>query len=180
MLKQPARNHHQQRANFLNSRTLGRPLFFRHQPSASSFTNLPSIVSVLPRYRVHLKSGSRLEGLLVPLHYLCIQYKQLQQKFKLLPIPFLQTPKGSFPDLFSRSKSMPDTIIFVFPMFTLRHFFFISVFHVFSFTRSFSMDRALIIKSSAYSSSHGQHVRNFLDRPSNTMMERSGLRTEPW
>ena len=75
---------------------------------------------------------------------------------------------------------MPDSIIFVFPMFTRRPFFSISVFHVCTFTSSSSMDSALIIRSSAYSSSHGQPVRNSLDRASNTMMKSSWLRTEPW
>ena len=42
------------------------------------------------------------------------------------------------------------------------------------------MDSALIIRSFAYSSSHGQPVRNSQDRASNTMMKSSGLRTEPW
>ena len=65
-------------------------------------------------------------------------------------------------------------------MFTRRPFFSISVFHVCTFTSSSSMDSALIIRSSAYSSSHGQPVRNSLDRASNTMMKSRGLRTEPW
>ena len=75
---------------------------------------------------------------------------------------------------------MPDSIIFVFPMFIRRPFLSISVFHVCTFTSSSSMDSALIIRSSAYSSSHGQPVWNSLDRASNTMMKSSGLRTEPW
>ena len=75
---------------------------------------------------------------------------------------------------------MPDSIIFVFPMFTRGPFSSISVFHVCTFTSSSSMDSALIIRSSAYRSSHGQPVRNSLDRASNTMMKSSGLRTEPW
>ena len=62
-------------------------------------------------------------------------------------------------------------------MFTRRPFFSISVFHVCTFTSSSSMDSALIIGSSAYSSSHKQPVQNSLDRASNTMMKSSGLRT---
>ena len=38
---------------------------------------------------------------------------------------------------------------------------------------------ALLLRSSAYSSSHGQPVQNSLDRASNTMIKSSGLRTEP-
>ena len=54
----------------------------------SSFTVLPSIVSALPRHRVHLKSGSGCKGPLMPLHFLSIQYKQLPQKFAKVPTPF--------------------------------------------------------------------------------------------
>ena len=103
------------------------------------------------------------------------------QKIALeLPTPDWQTPQGYFPDFFSTSRLMPDFIIFVFPMFTRRTFFSISVFHVCTFTSSSSIDSALIIRSSAYSSSHRQPVRNSLDRASNTKMKSSGLRTEPW
>ena len=117
----------------------------------------------------------------MPLHFLCTQRLQPPQKIALeLPTPDWQTPQGYFPDFFSTSRFMPDSIIFVFPMFTRRPFFSISVFHVCTFTSSSSMDSALIIRSSAYSSSHGQPVRNSLDRASNTMMKSSGLRTEPW
>ena len=42
------------------------------------------------------------------------------------------------------------------------------------------VDSIMIIRSSAYSSSHGQHMENSLDKASNMIMKRSGLRTEPW
>ena len=42
-----------------------------------------------------------------------------------------------------------------------------------------SMDSALIIKSTAYSSFHGQPICNSLDGGSNTMIKRSLLRTGP-
>ena len=142
-----------------------------------SFINSPSSpkASGTPELRVREK------GPLMPLHFLCTQRLQPPQKIALvLPTPDWQTPQGYFPDFFSTSRLMPDSIIFVFPMFTRRPFFSISVFHVCTFTSSSSMDSALIIRSSAYSSSHVQPVRNFLDRASNTMMKSSGLRTEPW
>ena len=148
--------------------------------TSTSFIILPSIGRAVPRHRAHLKSGLGRKGPLMPLHFLCIQHIQPPQKIALLPTPLWQTPQGSFPDFFNRSISVPDTIIFVFPMFTRRPFFSISNFHVFNFTSSSSMDSALIIKSSAYSSSRGQPVRNSLDRASNTIMKRRGLRTEPW
>ena len=85
--------------------------------------------------------------LLVPLHIFCIQHKQ--------PPQLILTPQVSFSDFFSRYRLMPDTIMFVFPIFSRRPFFSISDFYVFTF----SMDSALIIKSSAYSSSHGQPVQ---------------------
>ena len=117
----------------------------------------------------------------MPLHFLCTQRMQPPQKIALeLPTPDWQTPQGYFPDFFSTSRLMPDSIIFVFPMFTRRPFFSISVFRVCTFTSSSSMDSALIIRLSAYSSSHGQPVWDSLDRASNTMMKSSGLRTEPW
>ena len=128
-----------------------------------------------------MNSGSGRKGPLMPLHFLCTQRLQPPQKIALeLPTPDWQTPQGYFPDFFSTSRLMPDSIIFVFPMFTCRPFFSISVLHVCTFTSSSSMDSALIIRSSAYSSSHGQPVRNSLDRASSTMMKSSGLRTEPW
>ena len=117
----------------------------------------------------------------MPLHFLCTQRSQPSHWIALvLPTPVRQTPQGYFPDFFSTSRLIPDSIIFVFPMSTRRPFFSISVFQVFTFTSSSSMDPALIIRSSAYSSSHGQPVWNSLDRASNTMIKSSGLRTEPW
>ena len=126
-------------------------------------------------------SSPKAAGPLMLLLFLCTQRLQPPQKIALeLPTPDWQTPQGYFPDFFSTSRLMPDSIIFVFPMFTRRPFFSISVFHVCTFTSSSSMDSALIIRPSAYSSSYGQPVRNSLDRASNTMMKSSGVRTEPW
>ena len=86
----------------------------------------------------------------MPLHFLCTQRLQPPQKIALeLPTPDWQTPQGYFPDFFRTSRLIPDSIIFVFPMFTRRPFFSISVFHVCTFTSSSSMDSALIIRSSA-------------------------------
>ena len=56
------------------------------------------------------------------------------------------------------------------PMFTRRPFFSISDFFVFNFTSSSSMDSELIIKSSAYSSFHGQPEWNSLNGASYTMI----------
>ena len=98
------------------------------------------------------KSGSGCKGPLMPLHFLCIQHKQPSQKIELLPTPVRQTTQGSFPDSFSKSRLMPDTITFVFSMYICRLFFSISDFHVFNFSSSSSMDSTLIVKSSAYSS----------------------------
>ena len=125
-------------------------------PTSTSKTSLSSIARAVPRHRAHLNSGSGRKGPLMPLHFLCTQRLQPPQKIALeLPTPDWQTPQGYFPDFFRTSRLMPDSIIFVFPMFTRRPFFSISVFHVCTFTSSSSMDSALIIRSSAYSSSHG-------------------------
>ena len=69
---------------------------------------------------------------------------------------------------------------FVFPMFTQRIFVSISAFQVFNLTGSSSMDSTVSYhKSSAYSRTKGQPVRNSLDKAYSTMMKGSGLRTEP-
>ena len=72
-----------------------------------------SIGCAVPWYQAHLKSGL---GPLMSLHFVCILRKQPpHDKIALLPTPFCQTPQGTFPDLFNKSKSKPPTIIF--PMF---------------------------------------------------------------
>ena len=91
--------------------------------------SLSSIARAVPRHWAHLNSGSGRKGPLMPLHFLCTQRLQSPQKIALeLPTPDWQTPQGYFPDFFSTSRLMPDSIIFVFPMFTHRPFFSISVF----------------------------------------------------
>ena len=68
---------------------------------------------------------------------------------------------------------------FVFPMFTQRTFLSISAVQVFNLTGSSSMDSTMSYdKSSAYSRTQGQPVRNSLDKAYRTMMKSSGLRTE--
>ena len=148
---QPARSCLLQRACPQGSRTLGQLQAFRFQPQPLKL--LSSIARAVPRHRAHLNSGFGRKGPLMPLHFLCTQRLHPPQKIALeLPTPDWQTPQGYFPDFFSTSRLMPDSIIFVFPMFTRRPFFSISVFHVCTFTSSSSMDSALIIRSSAYSS----------------------------
>ena len=159
-----AASHLLQRACPQRSRTQGTTSSFSF-PTSTSETSLSSIARAVPRHRVHLNSGSGRKGPLMPLHFLITQRLQPPRKIALeLPTPDWQTPQGYFPDFFSTSRLMPDSIIFVFPMFTRRPFFSISVFHVCTFTSSSSMDSALIVRSSAYSSSYGQPVRNSLDR----------------
>ena len=113
------------------------------------------------------------------LHFLCIQRKQPpHDKIALLPTPFWQTPQGTFPDLFNKSNSKPPTIIFVFPMFfrksnLLRHL----RFQCFNFTRGCRWTWTR--QWSCIEQLPWTYVRNCLDRASNKMMKRKGLRTCP-
>ena len=93
-------------------------------PTSTSEISLSSIARAVPRHRAHLNSGSGHKGPLMPLHFLCTQRLQPPQKIALeLPTPDWKTPQEYFPDFFSMSRLMPDSIIFVFPMFTRRPFF---------------------------------------------------------
>ena len=79
VLQQPARNHRQQRACPLDSKTLRQTQAFLFQPLPLSLFNRPW-------YQAHLKSG---EEPLMSVHFLCIQRKQpTHDKIALLPTPF--------------------------------------------------------------------------------------------
>ena len=143
-------------------------------PTSASETSLSSVARAVPRYRAHLNSFNATAFLMHP------ALAATTEDYISATNTCLQTPQGYFPDFFSTSRLMPDSIIIsVFPMFTRRPFFSISVFHVCTFTSNYSMESALIMRYSVYSSSHEQAVLNSLGRASNTMMKSSGLRTEP-
>ena len=63
-------------------------------------------------------------------------------------------------------------------MFTRRPFS-IQYFHVSNFTRSSSIDSALMTRSSLYNSNYGQYVLNSVNRVSYITIKSSGIRTEP-
>ena len=85
VLQQPARNHCQQRACPLDSKTLRQPQAFLFQPLPPSLFNI-AICSAVSWYQAHLKSGYEP---LMSLHFLCIQCKQPpHDKIALLSTPF--------------------------------------------------------------------------------------------
>ena len=130
-----------------------------------------------PRQPEQLKSGSRRKEPLIPLHFLWIQDKHPSQKTAYLPTHVRDSFQIFF---FRRFRLRPETMSFVFPMFTQRIFLSISAFQVFNLTGSSSMDSTVSYhKSSAYSRTQGQPVRNSLDKSYSTMMKSRGLRTEP-
>ena len=98
----------------------------------------------------------------------------------LLPTPVRQMAHGNSPELCRRSSPVPQIMIFVFPAFTLSPFFSIASFQVRSLQTHSSSDSAMITRSSAYRSSQGIPERNSRDKASSTMMESSGLSTDPW
>ena len=122
---------------------------------------------------------SRRKEPLIPLHFLWIR-TSIQHRRRHFFLHLSDRRQGFFPDFFRRFRLRPETMIFVFPMFTQRIFVSISAFQVFNLTGSSSMDSTVSYhKSSAYSRTKGQPVRNSLDKAYSTIMQGSGLRTEP-
>ena len=117
---------------------------------------------------------------LSPLHFLCTQCLQPLQKMLLLPTPVRQTAHGNWPELCRRSSPVPQIMIFAFPAFTLSLFFSIASFQVKSLLTHSSSDSAVITRSSAERSSQGTPEQNSRDKASSTMMNSSGLSTDPW
>src|SRR6266536_475633 len=103
----------------------------------------------------------------------------LLQQTELLPTPLRQMPHGHFPEFSTCPNLILHLMTFVFPIFTLRPFSSIPFFQHLIFSTTFSSDSAIRARSSAYSNSHGKPSLNSFDNASNTMMNNSGLRTEP-
>ena len=132
------------------------------------------------RQPAQLKSGSRRKEPLIPLHFLKIQNKHPPQKQHFFLRLSDRRNRDSFQIFFRRFRLRPETMIFVFPMFTQKTVLSISAFQVFNLTGSSSMDSTVSYhKSSAYSKTQWQPVRNSLDKAYSTMMKSSRLRTEP-
>src|SRR5664279_3112613 len=87
---------------------------------------------------------------------------------------FQNSPSVRNPDL------ILQCITFVLLMFTLGPFNSSPSFQHLSFSINSSSVSAIRHKSSAYSSSQGNPALNSLESASNTMMNNSGLSTEPW
>ena len=111
--------------------------------------------------------------------FLCTQFLQQLQKMLLLPTPLRQTAHGNPPELCRRSRPVPQIMIFVFPVFTLT-LSSIASFQVKSLLTQSSSDSAMLIRSSALRFSQGTPEWNSRDKASSTIMESSGLSTEPW
>ena len=71
---------------------------------------------------VYICNQVPLSNALSPLHFLCTQCLQPLQKMLLLPTPVRQTAHGNSPEFCKRSRRVPQSMIFVFPAFTLSPF----------------------------------------------------------
>ena len=95
------------------------------------------------------------------LHSLCIHHKQPPQKIALLTNQIWETVVIS--NFFSRPRLIPVAIIYIFPYVSPSSPSLIFKSLTLPAAQNRSMDSVLIIKSTAYSSSHGQPVSNSLD-----------------
>src|SRR6188768_891845 len=111
---------------------------------------------------------------------LCTHFLHCLHNIELFPTPLLQTPHGHLDDSSNGTEPTLQFITLVLPTLTLRPFISSSSFHFPSFSIKLSSDSAIITKSSAYSSSHGNPHPKCCVSASNTMVNSSGLSTEPW
>ena len=72
----------------------------------------------MPRLQILQNLGSGQSGPSISLHFLCTHSKQPPQKIVFYLFYARQMAQGSFSDLFSTSRFVPDTRIFVFLIFT--------------------------------------------------------------
>ena len=98
----------------------------------------------------------------------------------LLPTLVRQTAHGYSPELWKRSRPVPQIMTFVFPAYILNPFFSMASFHIKSLLTHSSRESAMMTRSSAYRSSQGTLARNSCDKASSTMMKGKGLSTDPW
>ena len=84
------------------------------------FSDLPPTGLQNPIHLLHQYLGSAANLPLKPIHFLCIQDWHPSEKIEILPTPLQHTPQGCFPESVSECRFLPQIIILVFPMFTLR------------------------------------------------------------
>src|SRR4029077_18412618 len=101
------------------------------------------------------------------------------QRMKFFPTPFLQIPQGHLPDSSINPEPTSHFNTFVFPMLTFSPIASSPAFHLLIFSNKLFSDSAIKTKSSAYSNSHGNPHLKQLDNASITMINSSGLSTEP-
>ena len=111
---------------------------------------------------------------------ICTQCKHPSQKMELAPTTDRQTPHGHLPESFKEFIFQPEHIILVLLMFTRKPLASIASFQTLNFTNKPSIVSETMARSSTYNSSQGQPVRNSLDSVSSTMINKRGLRTDPW
>ena len=103
-----------------------------------------------------------------------------QHWIEFTPTPLWQTAQGNAPESRRRSSLDPETMNFVFFIWTLSALRSIPSFQTFNLAMHFSSKSAIMTRSSAYRSSHGTPEQNRRDRASSTSMKSKGLRTDPW
>src|SRR5206468_4156724 len=125
-------------------------------------------------------------GMLNQLHHLPQSYLQDNRTYPHIRTqPLHPTPTSLYPVELSESDSAttPEhTLHFItslFPTFTFSSFISSPAFHFLIFSNRLSSDSAISTKSSAYSSSHGNPHLAELDNASSTIVNSSGLSTEP-
>ena len=129
---------------------------------------------------LQMKCSQFLKLVVMAEHLLCTQFRQLRQRVKFAPTPFIPTPNGNLTDaIIGFETSCLKHMILFFP-FTLIAFSSSPSFQFLKFTFSSQTESATMTKSSAYYSSHGQLVLNSRDRASITIIKRTGLNTDPW
>ena len=84
------------------------------------FSDLPPTGLQNPIHLLHQYLGSAVNLPLKPIHFLCIQDWHPSEKIEILPTPLQHTPQECFPESVSECRFLPQIIILVFPMFTLR------------------------------------------------------------
>src|SRR6188768_2291692 len=111
---------------------------------------------------------------------MCTHFLHCVHNIELFPTPLLQTPHGHLDDSSIGTEQTLQFITLVLPTLTLSPFISCSSFHFLIFSIKLSSDSAIITKSSAYSSSHGNPHPKCRVNASSKMVNRSGLSTEPW
>ena len=115
---------------------------------------------VVVKQVLQMKYSQFLKLVVMAEHHFCTQFRQLRQRVKFAPTPFIPTPNGNLTDAIIDFETSCLKHIILFFLFTLSPFSSSPSFQFFKFTFSSQTDSVTITKSSAYYSSHGQPVLN--------------------